>query len=125
MDDELDGISKDRQTMDKPSRRVRSGGLALIKYLVATERYRLSEKALELLGLGYFELEDLEHSIQCGTVLKTEKDELKNSVGNKKYVIVGRDTFGYLFYSCGKIQKFEGGKEYFVITAHMEDANYD
>src|ERR1700683_2305110 len=102
-----DGINRTGdwcKTMDKPPRRVRGGGIALIRYLVATERYRLSEKAYELHSQGYFELEDLEHSIQSGTVHKTEKDKLKNSVGNKKYIIVGRDTCGYLFYSCGKIQ---------------------
>jgi hypothetical protein len=111
--------------MDRPPRGIRGGGLSLIRYLVATSRYRLSEKAYELLSQGFFELEDLERAIECGTVYKTEKDELKNSVGNKKYIIIGHDTSGYLFYTCGKILKLDGEQEYFVITAHGEDANYD
>jgi len=79
----------------------------------------------ELQSEGYFELEDLEHSIIHGTVEKTESDEFQDSVGNKKYIIIGPDTCGYLFYSVGRIQNFDGSRMYVVITAHHSEANYD
>lgn len=74
--------------MDDIPRDVQSGGFPLIRWLVARGRYLLSEKVLELLSEGYFELEDLECSITKGTVQKTECDELQDSVGNKNYVIL-------------------------------------
>jgi hypothetical protein len=107
------------------SRRTRSGGFPLIRELVAKRRYLLTEKAYELLSQGYFELEDLEHSIENGTVIKTERDELKNSIGNKKYTIIGPDTCGYAFYTVGKIQKLGHARKYLVITAHESEANYE
>lgn len=111
--------------MDDVPRNVQSGGFPLIRYLVANQRYVLSEKVLELLADGYFELEDLEHSICNGTVAKTECDEFTDSVGNKKYTVIGPDKCGYLFYSVGKIQSFDGSRTYVVITAHHAEANYD
>jgi hypothetical protein len=111
--------------MDELPREVQSGGLPLIRYLVADERYLLSEKVLELLSDGYFELEDVECSIVNGTVDKTECDEFQDSVGNKKYIIIGPDTCGYLFYTVGKIQSLDGSRIYLVITAHHAEANYD
>ena len=111
--------------MDAIPRSVQSGGFPLIQYLVANRRYLLSEKVLELLSEGYFELEDLECSILRGAVEKTECDEFEDSVGNKKYIILGPDACGYLFYSVGKIQCLEGSRIYLVITAHHAEANYD
>lgn len=111
--------------MDDVPRSVRSGGFALIRYLVAHQRYLFSEKAWELHSEGYFELEDFECSIVNGKVEKTELDEFQDSVGNKKYIILGPDTCGYLFYSVGKIQSFDGARVYVVITAHHAEANYD
>ncbi len=111
--------------MDKCPRGVQSGGLRLVRYLVADHRYLLSDKAFELLSDGYFELEDLECSIENGTLEKTECDELQDSLGNKKYIIIGPDTCGYLFYSVGKIQSLKGRRIYLVITAHHAEANYD
>ena len=111
--------------MDMPPRSAQSGGYPLIRYLVAQRQYILTEKVLDLLGEGYFELEDLEHSIVNGHVEKTECDELEDSVGNKKYIIIGPDKCGYLFYSVGKIQSFDGSRLYIVITAHHAEANYD
>jgi hypothetical protein len=113
------------QLMDKCPREAQSGGLPLIRYLVANQRYMLRDKVLELLSDGYFELEDLECSIVNGTLEKTEEDELQDSVGNKKYIIIGPDKSGYLFYSVGKIQSFDGSRIYVVITAHHAEANYD
>lgn len=111
--------------VDKAPRGVRSGGLPLIRHLIASERYLLSEKVLALLGDGYFELEDLECSIINGTLEKTEYDELEQSIGNKKYIIVGPDMAGYLFYTVGKIQKLERGRVYLVITAHHAEVKYE
>src|SRR5713226_6390952 len=113
------------QLMDAIPRGARSGGFPLIRYLVAKGRYLLSEKVLEFLSEGYFELEDLECSIINGTVEKTESDEFQDSVGNKKYIILGPDTCGYLFYSVGKIQSLDGSRTYVVITGHHAEANYD
>ena len=111
--------------MDRPSRRARAGGVALIKELVAAQRYLLSEKAYTLHSQGYFELEDFEHSIEHGKLVKTEGDECRDSIGNKKYTIVGPDTSGCPFYSVGKTQKLDRSRTYFVITAHESEANYD
>jgi hypothetical protein len=107
------------------TRRTRSGGFPLIRELVAKGQYLLTEKAYELLSQGYFELEDLEHSIVHGTVIKTESDELKNSIGNRKYTIIGPDICGYPFYTVGKLQKLSRSRIYLVITAHEAEANYE
>jgi len=74
---------------------------------------------------GFFRLEDLESSICTGHVRKTERDELKQSIGNRKYVIIGLDMEGYDFYSVGKIMTAEGSKFYYVITAHCTGVDYD
>lgn len=116
---------QDRLVIDESPRATRGGGLPLIKHLVAEGRYLLTQKVLDLLSEGYFELEDLEHSIVNGVVEKTECDELRNSLGNKKYVIVGPDRRGYQFYCVGKIQCLGGSRLYLVITAHHVETNYD
>jgi hypothetical protein len=116
---------KRRKLLDAPSKASKSGGFPLIKELVARRDYLLTEKVYELLSQGEFELEDLEHSIQFGRVVKNDFDELKKSIGNKKYTIIGRDTHGYPFYSVGKIQRLDGGKKYLVITAHDAEVNYE
>jgi hypothetical protein len=107
------------------SRRSKSGGFPLIRELVALREYLLTEKAYELLSQGYFELEDLEHSIVKGKLIKTEADELHDCIGNKKYIVIGPDTGGYDFYTVGKLQILEGSRVYLVITAHHAEANYE
>jgi hypothetical protein len=111
--------------LDKPLRRARAGGFPEIRELIGAQRYLLTEKAYDLLSQGYFELEDLEHSIEHGTLIKTEKDEIEDSIGNKKYTIIGPDTAGYPFYTVGKIQKVGRSKKYLVITAHEAEATYE
>ena len=111
--------------MDDVPRSAQSGGFALIRCLVAKRQYLLTEKVQNLLSEGYFETEDLECSIVNGTVEKTECDEFKDSVGNKKYIIIGPDRCGYLFYSVGKLQRLDGSRIYTVITAHHAEENYD
>lgn len=104
--------------MDEDLYAIRCGGLLYIRFLVMQRRYVLSSKAYKLHAGGYYELEDLESSICFGSVQKTQKDEQAESVGNKKYVIVGPDTHGYDFYSVGKIKVSADGRTYYVITAH-------
>jgi len=71
---------------------------------------------------GWYSEEDLECCIRSATkIYKVEKDELKASVDGKKYVIIGKDTYGCLFYTCGKVIKDDEGKLYFFITAHKAD----
>ena len=112
-------MSDERKDVDEKVAARAAGGILYIRHLVTQKRYALSSKAYDLLADGYFELEDLENSICCGTVQKTQNDEQKNCVGNKKYVIVGPDTHGYEFYSVGKIKISADGHMYYVITAHL------
>jgi hypothetical protein len=114
-----DEMSDECKEVDEFVAGTTAGGLPHIKFLVARKRYVLSSKAYGLLAEGYYELEDLENSICCGTVRKTQKDEREDCLGNKKYVIVGPDTHGYEFYSVGKIKIAADGHTYYVITAHL------
>ena len=95
-----------------------SGGLALIKRLVASGDHRYSEKVHEALEDYYFSPEDIECCICSGYVYKIKKDRHKNSIGNKVYIIKGKDSHGYDFYTQGKIMRGAQGKIYFLITAH-------
>ena len=93
-----------------------------IKRLIHAGDYDYSEKVRAFIEDGWFGEEDLEHCILSATeIFKTEKDELKVSIDGKKYVILGKDTFGYPFYTCGKIISGEGRRLYFFITAHEAD----
>jgi len=96
----------------------RRGGLSLIQDLIQQGRYDWSNKIDQLINEGWFDEEDLEVCILTGVVQKTERDRRKNSVGNKIYVIIGRDTHGNPFYTVGKILKADDGNFYFFITAH-------
>lgn len=111
--------------LDALPRAARAGGLPLIQYLVIKQQYVLTRKVLDLVAEGYFELEDLEHALLKGSVRKTECDEFKDSLGNKKYIIVGPDRCGYEFYTVGKIQRLADSQIYLVITAHYAGTNYD
>jgi hypothetical protein len=113
------------KTIDNLRRCRRTGGLTFIRYLVVKRRYVFLGKPQELYEEGYFELEDFENSVCCGAVVKRERDEMKQCVGNRKYVIVGPDTHGYDFYSVGKIVSESGEYTYVVLTAHGAGANYD
>ena len=95
-----------------------AGGLVLIKKLVANKDYTYSDKVEEFLRDGFFTFEDIECCILGGYVYKTMKDKHKNSIGNKVYVIKGKDLCGYDFYTQGKIVKDKAGRIYFFITAH-------
>jgi hypothetical protein len=101
------------------------GGLPLILYLVRAELYDVSSKVYRAIEEGRFTPEDVENAIFTGHVQKTERDELGQAVGNKKYVIVGYDTCGYAFYTVGKIMVSDNGEFYYFITAHGEGDDYD
>jgi hypothetical protein len=93
-----------------------------IQLLILKGRYNYSDKVRTFIEEGWYSEEDLEHCISAATkIYKVERDELKTAVDGKKYVILGNDTYGCLFYTCGKILKDEEGKLYFFITAHKAD----
>lgn len=98
--------------------RIRQGGLPLIRELVLSGAYHWSKKLQKQIEDGWFSRGDLLECVLTGTIHKTERDELKDSVGNKKYVIIGRDTHGNPFYTAGKIKRAGDGKYYFFITGH-------
>jgi len=97
--------------------------LAAIKRLVATGRYRYSHKVRVLIEDGWFDEADLVHCVlSASRIYRKERDELRQSRDNLKYVIVGRDTHGRPFYTAGKILSGTQGQIYFYITAHQADA---
>lgn len=90
-----------------------------IKTLIGRKQYLISSKVEDLIEDGYFSEADLEHCIFTATrVYKRERDELKQAVDGMKYVIIGRDTHGHLFYTAGKVVRSYTGRSYFFITAH-------
>src|SRR3990172_8951522 len=96
--------------------------LKQIQSLVSERRYNYSNHIRDRIEAGEYGEDDLEHCIRTATgIYKPERDELKIAVDGKKYVIVGEDTYGCLFYTCGKVIKDEKGKLYFFITAHEAD----
>ncbi|OIO98922.1 MAG: hypothetical protein AUJ92_00525 [Armatimonadetes bacterium CG2_30_59_28] len=94
------------------------GGFPLIQELVRQRKYYWSNHVGQQVDAGEFDETDLEACIRSGSVKKTERDRLGNSVGNKVYVIVGRDAKGRRFYTAGKILR-SNGHQYFFITAHQ------
>jgi hypothetical protein len=98
--------------------RIRRSGLQLIRELVLSGAYHWSKKVQEQIEDGWFSRDDLVECVLTGFVHKTERDEFKDSMGNKKYVIIGRDTYGNPFYTAGKIKRARDGKYYFFITGH-------
>lgn len=94
------------------------GGFKVIQQLVADGFYDYSQKVEDAMNARQFDLEDLEHCIATGKVVKTNRDKLKASVGNRVYVIVGRDTRGRKFYAAGKIVRAPEGLVFFFVTAH-------
>lgn len=96
------------------------GGMGAIRSLVKRRDYDWSVKVNQLIKDGWFSQDDLEQCVLTGYVRKTERDEMKDCVGNKKYTIIGKDSHGYPFYTVGKIKRSEEGKlRYLFITAHQ------
>lgn len=107
-----------------PNRRKEREQLEFIKGLVADGAFHFSNKVRTLLEDGWFRLEDVQHCIMSANgIQKTEVDEVGKAVDGRKYTILGPDTEGYQFYTCGKI--IAGGNDerlYFFVTAHEDDA---
>jgi hypothetical protein len=103
----------------------KAGGLDLIRSLVAALEYELCVHAQDGVTENAFGPEDLEASVSEGHVLKIEADELKNSVGNKKYTIVGNAVCGRALYSVGKIVRYDEGLTYRFISIKCDEVNYD
>lgn len=96
--------------------------LRIIKALVAARRYQYSAKVQNFIEEGDFDLEDMERCIlSASAIQKVEPDELETSVDGCKYVILGFDTAGERFYTCGKIVRNNAQELYFFITAHEQE----
>jgi hypothetical protein len=90
-----------------------------MKQLVLTGSYDYSAKVRGLMEDGWYSEKDLEVCICTATnIYKKEKDEFGTAADGYKHVILGRDSHGYPFYTCGKVIKDDAGKLYFFITAH-------
>ena len=72
------------------------------------------------LHAGDFDDEDIDHCILCGHVVKIQKDDHNEAVDGHKYVILGPDRGGALFYVCGKIMRDSESRFFLCITAHEE-----
>lgn len=106
-----------------PQRRRGRRRLQVIKELIAQKRYAYSRKIQNFLAAGDFELEDLEHCILSATVIdKVEHDDLGTAIDGCKYSVVGTDTQGEVFYTCGKLVRASHSQDlYFFITAHEQN----
>jgi len=107
-----------------PNRRKEHEQLESIKALVAAGAFHFSRKVQTFMEDGCFRLEDIEHCIMSAKRIgKTEVDELDTAVDGSKYTILGADTEGYRFYTCGKIIADTTDETlYFFITAHEDEA---
>jgi hypothetical protein len=105
-----------------PGYRRPNGRLRIIKGLVSEGKYQYSGKIQAFIEAGDFDLEDLERCISSAReIQKVETDELATSVDGRKYTVLGIDTHGVLFYTCGKIIRMpDDNKLYFFITAHEQ-----
>jgi len=94
--------------------------LEVIKSLVADRSYHYSKKVRQFIEDGWYGTEDLERCISTATKIhKVEDDELGVATDRCKYTILGRDTVGQSFYTCGKIILSQNDQRlYFFITAH-------
>ena len=118
----LTGFGSKRMKKIGPQHRRGKRRLQFIKALVASRQYQYSRKVQNLIQEGYFDLEDMEHCILSARVIqKVEPDELGASFDGCKYTIIGFDTAGISFYTCGKLIRNEEAQEfYFFITAHEQ-----
>jgi hypothetical protein len=97
--------------------------LRIIKELVSSRQYQYSKKIQSFIEEGDFDLEDIERCILSATVIeKVEFDELETAIDSCKYTIIGVDTQGVTFYTCGKlILNADAQRLYFFITAHEQE----
>jgi hypothetical protein len=109
--------------MKKKGPEHRSGKrLRIIKTLISSRQYSYSKKVQIFIEEGGFEPEDIEHCILSADMIqKVEPDELSTALDGLKYTILGVDTQGVAFYTCGKlIRNAESQTLYFFITAHEQ-----
>lgn len=100
-------------------RQIWSEELIVIKELVMSGDYHYSNKIRAQVEEGWYQEDDLEQCICTATrIHKVEDDELKTAADGKKYTILGRDSQGEPFYTCGKIILSKDNRKYFFITAH-------
>ena len=106
-----------------PQHRLGRRRLRIIKELVSSRHYQYSAKIQKFIEEGFFDLEDIERCILSATAIqKVEPDELESAVDGCKYTILGLDTQGFSFYTCGKlIRNGEAQQLYFFITAHEQE----
>lgn len=111
--------------MEKMEPRHRRGKrrLRIIQELVSSRQYQYSKKVQNFIQEGDFDLEDMERCILSATAIhKVEPDELGTAMDDCKYAIIGLDTQGVAFYTCGKLIRGAGvQKLYFFITAHAQE----
>ena len=94
-----------------------------IKRLVERGDYHYSSKVRDGIERGEFDESDLECCILTARrIRKRERDEMNQAMDRYKYTIIGRDTRGGTFYTCGKMLEAASGKVYYYITAHRADA---
>ncbi len=107
-----------------PGSRKKCEKLDAIKRLVEAGAYHYSRKVQTFIEEGWFRLEDIQDCIMSAkSVEKTEVDELGTAVDGCKYTILGTDTEGYRFYTCGKIIADANDETlYFFMTAHEDEA---
>jgi hypothetical protein len=101
--------------------------LRIIKELVASRLYNYSKKVQSFIEDAFYGPEDLERCVlSASTIHKVEEDELGTAIDGCKYTIIGMDTQGRSFCTCGKlIRHSESEKLYFFITAHEEEFEYE
>ena len=101
----------------RPGKRLR-----IIKALISSRQYNYSKKVQLVIEEGDFQPEDMERCVLSADVIqKVEPDELCTAVDGCKYTILGVDTQGVAFYTCGKlIRNAESETLYFFITAHEQ-----
>mgnify|MGYP001579741763 CR=1 FL=1 len=83
--------------------------------LVKDRQVLFSMKARHQLDAGFFDTDDIMHSVLYGKLVKKERDEQEAS--QHKYTIIGPSRSGIPLYSCGKIINFLE-KAYLIITFH-------
>lgn len=103
--------------MARKTRKDASNPLMWIQKLVRCSDYLLSGHAREGVEDGEFSMLDIEKSIICGRIIKTENDETDEAIDGKKYVICGLAVDGLAFNTVGKLVEWIDGETYFIITA--------
>lgn len=89
-----------------------------IRRLVEEERFQFAGHVYDKIATNYWTFEDVVESILTGAIQESQKDELGQAVDGKKYTIIGRDCWGNLIETVGKIVADDEQRLYLVITAY-------